>query len=184
MADLELLKLDELDCLIQGLLYIDSVGFNGHPECYYFENPSDTQNCIKRSCCLENLFPMLLVNIGSGVSILAVYAKDDYKRVTGTRSAQLSNMQYLEETHEWVSVTWPDFVQAHLNWFINIYIDLADFKNTITSCCVHFCFWNMRLSHLQMITNVIDNSRLWSSLVPEWNSCSAVIDRWEEICQQ
>ncbi|XP_059376234.1 pantothenate kinase 1-like isoform X2 [Carassius carassius] len=84
MADLELLKLDELDCLIQGLLYIDSVGFNGHPECYYFENPSDTQNCIKRPCCLDNLFPMLLVNIGSGVSILAVYAKDDYKRVTGT----------------------------------------------------------------------------------------------------
>ncbi|XDV43161.1 hypothetical protein PO909_011684 [Leuciscus waleckii] len=84
MADLELLKLDELDCLIQGLLYIDSVGFNGHPECYYFENPSDTQNCIKRSCCLDNLFPMLLVNIGSGVSVLAVYSKDNYKRVTGT----------------------------------------------------------------------------------------------------
>ncbi|XP_016343445.1 pantothenate kinase 1-like isoform X2 [Sinocyclocheilus anshuiensis] len=84
MADLELLKLDELDCLIQGLLYIDSVGFNGHPECYYFENPSDTQNCIKRPCCLDNLFPMLLVNIGSGVSILAVYTKDNYKRVTGT----------------------------------------------------------------------------------------------------
>ncbi|XP_018934728.1 pantothenate kinase 1-like isoform X2 [Cyprinus carpio] len=84
MADLELLKLDELDCLIQGLLYIDSVGFNDHPECYFFENPSDTQNCIKKPCCLDNLFPMLLVNIGSGVSILAVYAKDDYKRVTGT----------------------------------------------------------------------------------------------------
>ncbi|KAI2654312.1 Pantothenate kinase 1 [Labeo rohita] len=84
MADLELLKLDELDCLIQGLLYIDSVGFNGHPECYYFENPSDTQNCIKRPCCLDNLFPMLLVNIGSGVSILAVNEKDSYKRVTGT----------------------------------------------------------------------------------------------------
>ncbi len=62
-----------------------------------------------------------------------------------------------------VSVTWPDFIQAHLNWFINIYIDLADFKNTITSCCVHFSLWNMRLT-LQMITNVIDNSRLWSSL--------------------
>ncbi|XP_069467424.1 pantothenate kinase 1 isoform X3 [Ambystoma mexicanum] len=27
---------------------------------------------------------MLLVNIGSGVSILAVYSKDNYKRVTGT----------------------------------------------------------------------------------------------------
>lgn len=85
MADLELLKLDELDCLIHGLLYVDSVGFNGHPECYYFENPSDTQNCVKKPCCLDNPFPMLLVNIGSGVSILAVYSKDNYKRVTGTR---------------------------------------------------------------------------------------------------
>ncbi|XP_048861359.1 pantothenate kinase 1 isoform X1 [Brienomyrus brachyistius] len=84
MADLQLLKLDELDCLIQGLLYVDSVGFNGHPECYFFENPSDPENCVKRPCSLDNPFPMLLVNIGSGVSILAVYSKDDYKRVTGT----------------------------------------------------------------------------------------------------
>ncbi|XP_020776957.1 pantothenate kinase 1a isoform X1 [Boleophthalmus pectinirostris] len=84
MADLELLKLDELDCLIRGLLYVDHVGFNGHPECYYFQNPLDTQNCVKRPCTLDNLFPMLLVNIGSGVSILAVYSQDNYKRITGT----------------------------------------------------------------------------------------------------
>ncbi|KAG2463223.1 PANK1 kinase, partial [Polypterus senegalus] len=84
MADLQLQKLDELDCLIQGLLYVDSVHFNGQPECYFFENPSDPQNCLKRPCCLDNPFPMLLVNIGSGVSILAVHSKDNYKRVTGT----------------------------------------------------------------------------------------------------
>ncbi|KAI4893572.1 hypothetical protein NFI96_021366 [Prochilodus magdalenae] len=84
VANLELQKLDELDCLIQGLLYVDSVGFNGHPECYFFQNPSDPENCVKQPCCLDNPFPMLLVNIGSGVSILAVYSKDDYKRVTGT----------------------------------------------------------------------------------------------------
>uniref|UniRef100_UPI003AAFC1C6 pantothenate kinase 1-like n=1 Tax=Centroberyx gerrardi TaxID=166262 RepID=UPI003AAFC1C6 len=84
IADLQLCKLDELDCLIRGLLYVDSVGFNGHPECYYFQNPSDPENSIKQPCSLENPFPMLLVNIGSGVSILAVYSKDDYKRVTGT----------------------------------------------------------------------------------------------------
>lgn len=85
VANLELQKLDELDCLIQGLLYVDSVGFNGHPECYFFQNPSDPENSIKRPCSLDNPFPMLLVNIGSGVSILAVYSKDNYKRVTGTR---------------------------------------------------------------------------------------------------
>ncbi|XP_060943892.1 pantothenate kinase 1a isoform X1 [Limanda limanda] len=84
MADLELLKLDELDCLIRGLLYVDRVGFNGHPEGYYFQNPSDTQSCVKKTCTLDNPFPMLLVNIGSGVSILAVYSPSDYKRVTGT----------------------------------------------------------------------------------------------------
>ncbi|XP_044069602.1 pantothenate kinase 1a isoform X3 [Siniperca chuatsi] len=84
MADLELLKLDELDCLIHGLLYADRVGFNGHPECYYFQNPSDTQSCVKKPCTLDNPFPMLLVNIGSGVSILAVYSENNYKRVTGT----------------------------------------------------------------------------------------------------
>ncbi|XP_049592788.1 pantothenate kinase 1a isoform X1 [Syngnathus scovelli] len=84
MANLELLKLDELDCLIRGLLFMDRVGFNGHPECYYFHNPSDTESCVKQQCTLDNPFPMLLVNIGSGVSILAVYSEDDYKRVTGT----------------------------------------------------------------------------------------------------
>ncbi|XP_027032482.2 pantothenate kinase 1a isoform X1 [Tachysurus fulvidraco] len=84
IAGVELTKLDELNCLIHGLLYLDAVGFNGNPECYYFENPTDTQRCMKRMCCLENLFPMLLVNIGSGVSILAVYSENKYKRISGT----------------------------------------------------------------------------------------------------
>ncbi|CAM4664415.1 unnamed protein product [Lepidochelys kempii] len=84
MGDLQLRKLDELDCLIKGVLYIDSVGFNGHSECYYFENPTDSQKCQKLPFNLENPYPLLLVNIGSGVSILAVYSKDNYKRVTGT----------------------------------------------------------------------------------------------------
>ncbi|KAM9197022.1 LOW QUALITY PROTEIN: pantothenate kinase 1 [Dugong dugon] len=84
IAGLQLHKLDELDCLIQGLLYVDSVGFNGKPECYYFENPTNPELCQKKPYCLDNPYPMLLVNMGSGVSILAVYSKDNYKRVTGT----------------------------------------------------------------------------------------------------
>ncbi|XP_066535722.1 pantothenate kinase 2, mitochondrial isoform X2 [Hoplias malabaricus] len=84
MADLQLLKLDELDCLIKGVLYIDSVVSSGHPECYYYENPTDPEQCQQKVYNLENPYPLLLVNIGSGVSILAVYAKDNYKRVTGT----------------------------------------------------------------------------------------------------
>ncbi|XP_038584193.1 pantothenate kinase 2, mitochondrial isoform X2 [Micropterus salmoides] len=84
MADLQLHKLDELDCLIRGVLYIDSVVSSGPSECYYFENPTDPDRCIQRPYTLENPYPLLLVNIGSGVSILAVYSESNYKRVTGT----------------------------------------------------------------------------------------------------
>ncbi|GLD47653.1 pantothenate kinase 3-like protein [Lates japonicus] len=84
MADLQLHKLDELDCLIRGVLYIDSVVSSGPSECYYFENPTDPDHCIQRPYTLENPYPLLLVNIGSGVSILAVYSENNYKRVTGT----------------------------------------------------------------------------------------------------
>ncbi|XP_068436947.1 pantothenate kinase 2, mitochondrial isoform X2 [Clinocottus analis] len=84
MADLQLHKLDELDCLIRGVLYIDSVVSSGPSECYYFENPTDPDRCIQKPYTLENPFPLLLVNIGSGVSILAVYSETNYKRVTGT----------------------------------------------------------------------------------------------------
>ncbi|XP_038960511.1 pantothenate kinase 2, mitochondrial isoform X2 [Rattus norvegicus] len=84
IGDLQLRKLDELDCLIKGILYIDSVGFNGRSQCYYFENPADSEKCQKLPFDLKNPYPLLLVNIGSGVSILAVYSKDNYKRVTGT----------------------------------------------------------------------------------------------------
>lgn len=84
MADLQLHKLDELDCLIRGVLYIDSVVSSGPSECYYFENPTDPDHCVQKPYTLENPYPLLLVNIGSGVSILAVYSENNYKRVTGT----------------------------------------------------------------------------------------------------
>lgn len=84
-ADLQLHKLDELECLIRGVLHIDAVVSTGPSECYYFENPADPEHCIQRPYTLENPYPLLLVNIGSGVSILAVYSENNYKRVTGTR---------------------------------------------------------------------------------------------------
>uniref|UniRef100_A0A8C5MK20 pantothenate kinase n=1 Tax=Leptobrachium leishanense TaxID=445787 RepID=A0A8C5MK20_9ANUR len=84
VGGLELWKLDELDCLIKGVLFIDSVGFNGQSQCFSLETPKDPEKCQKIPYNLENPYPLLLVNIGSGVSILAVYSKDDYKRVTGT----------------------------------------------------------------------------------------------------
>ncbi|CAG5866843.1 unnamed protein product [Menidia menidia] len=90
MADLQLHKLDELDCLIRGVLYIDSVVSSGPSECYYFENPTDPDRCVQRPYTLENPYPLLLVNIGSGVSILAVYSENNYKRVTGTSRSCLT----------------------------------------------------------------------------------------------
>ncbi|XP_029449416.1 pantothenate kinase 2, mitochondrial isoform X3 [Rhinatrema bivittatum] len=84
ISGLQLCKVDELDCLINGVLYIDSVGFNGQSQCYYLENPTSRERFQKIPYNLENPYPLLLVNIGSGVSILAVYAKGNYKRVTGT----------------------------------------------------------------------------------------------------
>ncbi|XP_011918487.1 PREDICTED: pantothenate kinase 1 isoform X2 [Cercocebus atys] len=108
IADLQLHKLDELDCLIQGLLYVDSVGFNGKPECYYFENPTNPELCQKKPYCLDNPYPMLLVNMGSGVSILAVYSKDNYKRVTGT---SFGNMMSKEKRD---SISKEDLARATL----------------------------------------------------------------------
>ncbi|XP_032747717.1 pantothenate kinase 1 isoform X2 [Rattus rattus] len=108
IADLQLHKLDELDCLIQGLLYVDSVGFNGKPECYYFENPTNPELCQKKPYCLDNPYPMLLVNMGSGVSILAVYSKDNYKRVTGT---SFGNMMSKEKRE---SISKEDLARATL----------------------------------------------------------------------
>ncbi|KAG8519484.1 Pantothenate kinase 3 [Galemys pyrenaicus] len=84
IGNLHLHKLDELDCLVKGLLYIDSVSFNGQAECYYFANASEPERCQKMPFNLDDPYPLLVVNIGSGVSILAVHSKDNYKRVTGT----------------------------------------------------------------------------------------------------
>ena len=85
IGNLHLHKLDELDCLVKGLLYIDPVSFNGQAECYYFANASEPERCQKMPFNLDDPYPLLVVNIGSGVSILAVHSKDNYKRVTGTR---------------------------------------------------------------------------------------------------
>lgn len=39
----------------------------------------------KRAFDFSKPYPFILVNVGSGVSILAVYGPDNYKRVSGTR---------------------------------------------------------------------------------------------------
>ncbi|XP_065210683.1 pantothenate kinase 3 isoform X2 [Planococcus citri] len=80
-VNMRLEKYDELDSLIRGVLFVES---NNAQECYYWQNPTDDETCRKVSYDFSRPYPFILVNIGSGVSILAVYGPNNYKRVSGT----------------------------------------------------------------------------------------------------
>ena len=82
-VNLELHKFDELDCLIEGIHFIDRN--NQNCECYYWTNPNDSQLAKKEHFDFRDPYPYLVVNIGSGVSILTVRGPSDYQRVSGTR---------------------------------------------------------------------------------------------------
>jgi type II pantothenate kinase len=92
-------KCDEMDMLIQGVQFLNEI--NVDRECYYFEiEPRDPlfggeteaeykarfTNCLfkKMNFCFSDSYPYILVNIGSGVSILLVNSETDYKRISGT----------------------------------------------------------------------------------------------------
>ena len=79
--NLELHKFDEFQSLIHGLHFIEA---NNPDECYFIQDPLDEEKRQKVYCDLSSPYPFLVVNIGSGVSILAVYSPDQFKRVTGT----------------------------------------------------------------------------------------------------
>ncbi|XP_047518251.1 pantothenate kinase 3 isoform X2 [Pieris napi] len=94
-VNMRLSKLDELDALIAGVQFVDSM--NPH-ECYYWEpNPDTTTDndsppylepClsqyVRKPFDFSSPYPFLLVNIGSGVSMLVVSSPLDYSRVSGT----------------------------------------------------------------------------------------------------
>ncbi|XP_043239888.1 pantothenate kinase 3-like isoform X2 [Amphibalanus amphitrite] len=80
-VNMQLHKFDELDSLLNGLHYIEN---NNSHELYYWEEPCDDRLCRKVPFDFSQPYPYLVVNIGSGVSILAVYGPDEYKRVSGT----------------------------------------------------------------------------------------------------
>lgn len=104
-------KCDELDMLIQGVEFLNEI--NSDKECYYFDilpnddlanipsssstacsssstNPTEmistinNYKYIKQNYRFSNAYPYILVNIGSGVSILLVKSETDYKRISGT----------------------------------------------------------------------------------------------------
>ncbi|XP_067133732.1 pantothenate kinase 3-like [Centruroides vittatus] len=81
ITSMELHKSDEMDSLIRGIQYVEANNYN---ECYYWSMPLDEINCKTVRYDFSDPYPFLVVNIGSGVSILAVTARNQYKRVTGT----------------------------------------------------------------------------------------------------
>lgn len=72
-------KFDEMDSLIRGIHYMEA---HNSRECYYYSSPME--RCVKMPYDFSNPYPYLVVNIGSGVSILAVRSPTEYHRVTGT----------------------------------------------------------------------------------------------------
>eukprot|EP00057_Strongylocentrotus_purpuratus_P034326 XP_794774.1 PREDICTED: pantothenate kinase 3 [Strongylocentrotus purpuratus] len=82
-VNMQLVKADEFNCLIRGIHFIDRLLPN---ECYYWNNPDplDNEASEKVPYDFKNPYPYLVVNVGSGVSMLAVRSHNDFERVTGT----------------------------------------------------------------------------------------------------
>lgn len=79
---INLCKYDEMDCLIRGLHFLCRHYPN---ECYYWKNPNVKSACKKVPFQLgPNPYPYIIVNIGSGVSILVVESAKKYRRIGGT----------------------------------------------------------------------------------------------------
>lgn len=76
-----LTKTDELDSLIYGIHYVDK--YNPR-ECFFLSDPLDDARCKRVPFDFSEPYPYLVVNIGSGVSILAVYSPTKYCRVWGS----------------------------------------------------------------------------------------------------
>lgn len=79
---MQLIKCDEFDTLIRGIQFVDATN---PTECYYWANATDETRCKKVQYDFSNPYPFLIVNIGSGVSVLAVYGPDNFRRISGTR---------------------------------------------------------------------------------------------------
>ncbi|XP_058832430.1 pantothenate kinase 3 isoform X2 [Topomyia yanbarensis] len=80
-VNMKLAKFDELDALIKGILFAE---MHNPCECYYWANASDISISTKKQFDFSQPYPFILVNVGSGVSVLAVRGPDNYKRISGT----------------------------------------------------------------------------------------------------
>lgn len=80
--NIRLRKSDELDSVIYGIHFIDK--HNAACECYYIKDPLDEEKASPVIYDFSQPYPYLVVNIGSGVSILAVYSPTSYSRIWGS----------------------------------------------------------------------------------------------------
>lgn len=78
----ELRKSDEMDSVIYGIHYIDK--YNPARECFYIKDSLDESKCQRVAYNFCQPYPYLVVNIGSGVSLLAVYSPTSYSRIWGS----------------------------------------------------------------------------------------------------
>lgn len=76
---IELDKEDEMECLVRGCTFMLQ---NIPDELFYYDKHSTPAHVFVSSC--TNMFPFLLVNIGSGVSLLKVESSTSYQRVGGS----------------------------------------------------------------------------------------------------
>ena len=78
---INLCKFDEMDCLIRGLHYL---ALHCPNECYYWRNPKQESTCKVPFDLGPDPYPYIIVNIGSGVSILLVESATSFRRIGGT----------------------------------------------------------------------------------------------------
>lgn len=78
---MNLAKYDEMQSLISGLHYLCQ---EYSDECYYWENPNSESSHMVPFQLGPNPYPYIIVNIGSGVSILQVDSATNFKRIGGT----------------------------------------------------------------------------------------------------
>ena len=74
-------KYDEMETLVRGVQFFCRHSPN---ECYYWENPTNPALARKKVFHFDPaVYPFIIVNIGSGVSILHVTGPSQFKRIGG-----------------------------------------------------------------------------------------------------
>ena len=75
---------DELKCLLRGLNFLLT---NTENECYFMEDQESKQpsDHIPISIGHRDIFPYILVNVGSGASVLKIEGETQFERVSGSQ---------------------------------------------------------------------------------------------------